>query len=90
MIIITVVSIMISLDQVNIDDGLLDEVFEDLPGNSQAKSQPAPRSPSKVACSLIIIIQMMIMTHDHNYHHGDHNPDDLTRVLDALVVVTTV
>ena len=31
------------------DDGLLDEVFEDLPGNSQAKSQPAPRSPSKVA-----------------------------------------
>lgn len=31
-------------DEVNIDDGLLDEVFEDLPGNSQAKSQPAPRS----------------------------------------------
>jgi len=34
-------------DEVNIDDGLLDEVFEDLPGNSQAKNQPAPRSPSK-------------------------------------------
>ena len=53
--------ILILLHQVNIDDGLLDEVFEDLPGNSQAKSQPAPRSPSKVACCLIMIIQMMIM-----------------------------
>ena len=34
--------------KVNIDDGLLDEVFEDLPGNSAARNQPAPRSPSKV------------------------------------------
>merc|ERR1719494_444401 len=34
-------------DEVNIDDGLLDEVFEDLPGNSAARNQPAPRSPSK-------------------------------------------
>ena len=49
----TVVNIiLVLLHQVNIDDGLLDEVFEDLPGNSQAKSQPAPRSPSKVACFL--------------------------------------
>ena len=57
----TVVNIIILLHQVNIDDGLLDEVFEDLPGNSQAKSQPAPRSPSKVACFFIMIIQMTIM-----------------------------
>ena len=31
-------------NQVNIDDGLLDEVFEDLPGNDRAKSQPVPRN----------------------------------------------
>ena len=52
---------MIIIFKVNIDDGLLDEVFEDLPGNSQAKSKPAPRSPSKVACCLIKIIKMIDM-----------------------------
>ena len=52
----------------NIDDGLLDEVFEDLPGNNQAKSQPAPRSSSKVkltTCVMIMINIVMIMVYYH-------------------------
>ena len=52
----------------NIDDGLLDEVFEDLPGNNQAKSQPAPRSSSKVkltTCVMIMINIVMTMVYYH-------------------------
>ena len=48
--------------KVNIDDGLLDEVFEDLPGNSAARNQPAPRSPSKVGG------QRQKMVEDKNKH----------------------
>lgn len=34
-------------NEVNIDDGLLDAVFADLPGNERAKSEPVPRAAKK-------------------------------------------